>query len=814
MMGSPFTTQATGSMVSLVSQLLPGAPSQSNDFSRLRLKTKDSIDSLRQKISSSFRPHSSGSTPRRRATVSIRPQTAPTSSLLEHYPYQNKSEIMLHSSAHRMPNKIVKRNPRLLSPLPQDAPPDHVPSAGSSLYGEADFEPLIDDDYIPTSAKPLIKTQEQRAQRRRSPSPQRSSKVDSNYEPPKTPDTPHHRIDSVLAVNDESSHYRRKSIVDSITTSSLTNSPREVASVNSAISTETATSVHGWGLAPLQASSVLDETEKLDPVLEDDPASYDLVSPPSMDSRKQFSIEERMEEMFSKEHLQEIFSDPSSMLKFTTFLTHHRPQSIPLLIYYLDALKSIKAVQYANAIAESLTPIDDMAFTRTNVSKTANESLETRAQQAFDALLREDLPAFIAQVFIKVVDASVRQRVTCSLPDHLRDASEGLAEVFCLTDPSRQDNPIVFASEEFHKTTQYGVEYAIGRNCRFLQGPNTSRDSIRRLKEATSAGKEACEIFLNYRRDGSPFMNLLMVAPLTDSRGVTRYFIGAQVDVTGLCKDATDLEGLRRIISKKQKSTKDDADDDTEPMTIIPSLPSSDDEFQELSEMFNDAEIDIVRKHGGRMHPHTIEDEYISHQSLTNLPIHTRDFTRDPSRTVIAADEDNSPSFYPSPTRGRLLSVYQNYLLLRPAPSLRILFASPALRTPGMLQSPFLSRIGGSARVRDELAAALTAGRGVTAKVRWLLSGRAAQDSSPGRPRWVHCTPLLGKGGAIGVWMVILVDEEEGAGSSERQRGGRFKLAPPVGGRMVRPESTMSLRSSNQNTSRRSSMGGSLVIEE
>lgn len=34
-----------------------------------------------------------------------------------------------------------------------------------------------------------------------------------------------------------------------------------------------------------------------------------------------------------------------------------------------------------------------------------------------------------------------------TLAPHLREASEGLAEVFCLTDPSRPDNPIVFASE-------------------------------------------------------------------------------------------------------------------------------------------------------------------------------------------------------------------------------------------------------------------------------------------------------------------------------------------------------------------------------
>ena len=108
------------------------------------------------------------------------------------------------------------------------------------------------------------------------------------------------------------------------------------------------------------------------------------------------------------------------------------------------------------------------------------------------------------------------------------------------------------------------------------------------------------------------------------------------------------------------------------------------------------------------------------------------------------------------------------YLLIRPYPSFRILFASPTLRVPGILQAPFMDRIGGSSRVRDELSIALAEGRGVTAKVRWV--SRADED---GRNRWIHCTPLLGSNGQIGVWMVVLVDDDQ-----ELSR--RWKQAPPV----------------------------------
>ena len=98
------------------------------------------------------------------------------------------------------------------------------------------------------------------------------------------------------------------------------------------------------------------------------------------------------------------------------------------------------------------------------------------------------------------------------------------------------------------------------------------------------------------RRDGSPFMNLLMIAPLCDSRGQIRYFIGAQVDVSGLVKDCMELESLQRLAADHRSEQGETGDG----VTCI--SPPRKDEFQELSEMLNVAELDTVRKHGGNMH--------------------------------------------------------------------------------------------------------------------------------------------------------------------------------------------------------------------
>lgn len=126
------------------------------------------------------------------------------------------------------------------------------------------------------------------------------------------------------------------------------------------------------------------------------------------------------------------------------------------------------------------------------------------------------------------------------------------------------------------------------------------------------------------RRDGSPFVNLLMMAPLCDSRGKIRYFIGAQVDVSGLVKDCTDMESLERLVAEQNdEETQSEQEshqngDQQNPLilnlngnssTHPESNPEEKDEFRSLSEMFNMGELSTVRKYGGRMHTdRTIDD--------------------------------------------------------------------------------------------------------------------------------------------------------------------------------------------------------------
>ena len=106
-----------------------------------------------------------------------------------------------------------------------------------------------------------------------------------------------------------------------------------------------------------------------------------------------------------------------------------------------------------------------------------------------------------------------------------KDESE-MSVVF--SDPSLPDNPMIFVSDEFEAQTGYSPEEAIGRNCRFLQGPDTNPHAVEAIRHGLKAETRFTIDILNYRKDGTPFMNRLRIRPIYDDDGRLMFFAGAQ----------------------------------------------------------------------------------------------------------------------------------------------------------------------------------------------------------------------------------------------------------------------------------------------
>ncbi|KAF2160262.1 hypothetical protein M409DRAFT_70603 [Zasmidium cellare ATCC 36951] len=503
----------------------------------------------------------------------------------------------------------------------------------------------------------------------------------------------------------------------------------------------------------------------------DDPDCWDVIKSTHQEQLNGvYSLEERASQLYSSEHLSLILDDPKFRLKFSNFLRKHRPWRLPVLAFYWKAYKALKALHYTNSLIDALSASTPTSRTTFAIpTHAASPDLIAVSHQAFEELRREDLHYYISHAYITIVSAVVHRRITGNLSAHLRETSHGLAEVFCITDPSRPNNPIILASQEFTRHSGCALNYILGRNCNFMQGPGTTMDSRRRFAVTCQEGRDHTEIFVNYRRDGSPFLSLVMNAPLLDSRGNVRYFLGAQVDVSGLLKECSGMASLRKLIEQQQQPPPPSPNAQShESPTQQPLDPHR--EIKALSQLFNAEELDIIRMHGGYL----LQGSHYVHTTTSDAgPATTSKAPRrvliedgvgdgfDEAKRPAAAEPGVAPKNpVENQTAGSLEGVYKHYLLVRPHPSLRILFVSPRLRCPGMLQSHFLHHISG--RLRQDLEVAFREGNAVTAKVKWLdVVDERGGGEEEGRTRWVHCTPLMHYEERIGLWMVVVVGEEE-----------------------------------------------------
>ncbi|ETW12599.1 sensory box histidine kinase [Roseivivax marinus] len=97
-----------------------------------------------------------------------------------------------------------------------------------------------------------------------------------------------------------------------------------------------------------------------------------------------------------------------------------------------------------------------------------------------------------------------------------------------LTDPRLDDNPITYVNEAFFRTTQYSRDFALGRNCRFLQGPDTRPEDVQALREGLQSQTQFELTITNHKADGSPFLNHLLISPVRDDEGDVVAFFGLQ----------------------------------------------------------------------------------------------------------------------------------------------------------------------------------------------------------------------------------------------------------------------------------------------
>jgi len=100
-----------------------------------------------------------------------------------------------------------------------------------------------------------------------------------------------------------------------------------------------------------------------------------------------------------------------------------------------------------------------------------------------------------------------------------------------ISDPLLDDNPIIEVNKAFLDLTGYSEDEIVGRNCRFLTGEDTEPWVSKKIREGINDQRPILVEILNYKKDGTPFRNAVLIAPIFDDDGKLRFFLGSQVEL-------------------------------------------------------------------------------------------------------------------------------------------------------------------------------------------------------------------------------------------------------------------------------------------
>jgi len=124
----------------------------------------------------------------------------------------------------------------------------------------------------------------------------------------------------------------------------------------------------------------------------------------------------------------------------------------------------------------------------------------------------------------------------------LSEMIAGSAIAAVISNPRLADNPIVECNDAFIALTGYERAEIVGRNCRFMSGAGTEETLTETIRSAIRERRPVLVEILNYKKDGSPFRNAVMVAPVFGSDGELEYFLGSQMEVDADKAEANALQ--------------------------------------------------------------------------------------------------------------------------------------------------------------------------------------------------------------------------------------------------------------------------------
>jgi PAS domain S-box-containing protein len=188
-----------------------------------------------------------------------------------------------------------------------------------------------------------------------------------------------------------------------------------------------------------------------------------------------------------------------------------------------------------------------------------------REIQGFKGLVEVVASAVLIYVLVAAAQRQLR----------LKDRAMDEAPIgITIADARRADNPLVYANAGFESITGYDEGECLGRNMRFLQGENTDRETVERIRAAVEDDRSVEVDVRNYRADGTPFWNRLSVVPVADRSGRVTHYLGLQRDVTASKERKQRLAVLNRVLRHNVRNKLNVIRGRTEQLEAANRLPS------------------------------------------------------------------------------------------------------------------------------------------------------------------------------------------------------------------------------------------------
>ncbi|MBW4418371.1 MAG: PAS domain S-box protein [Myxacorys californica WJT36-NPBG1] len=115
---------------------------------------------------------------------------------------------------------------------------------------------------------------------------------------------------------------------------------------------------------------------------------------------------------------------------------------------------------------------------------------------------------------------------------------------------------MVYVNPAFSRMTGYRIEESLGKTPRFLQGPNTDRALLDRLRQALEQGKPFHGEAINYHKDGSEYYVEWNITPIRNAHHDVTHFVAIQRDIT----ERKRLEEEREHLLRQEQAARDEAE--------------------------------------------------------------------------------------------------------------------------------------------------------------------------------------------------------------------------------------------------------------